>query len=192
VKLGGSLLDLPELPARFRLWLERQPAMPTVLVAGGGKMVDALRDADRLHGLGEAVSHWLCIRAMTIHAEMLSAMFPEAVLCQSLAQWRSTPPPALAILDPWFFLRDEEPRLCSPSLPASWQVTSDSIAARLAQAIDACELTLLKSATPAAGWTLADAAAAGYVDSFLPCLAGALPPIRCVGLRDKDFPQARL
>jgi aspartokinase-like uncharacterized kinase len=192
VKLGGSLFDLPDLPARFRRWLERQPAMPTVLVAGGGKMVGVLRSADRLHGLGETVSHWLCIRVMTLHAEMLSALFPEAALCRSLAQWNAVSPPGLTILDPWIFLREEEPRLAGRSLPASWHVTSDSIAARFAQAVGACELTLLKSAPAADGWTLADAAAADYVDSFLPCLAGALPPIRCVDLRDGDFPQAWL
>ncbi|HEV7223867.1 MAG TPA: hypothetical protein VGN42_14260 [Pirellulales bacterium] len=192
VKLGGSLLDLPDLPSRFRCWLQRQPAAPTVLLAGGGKMVDALRDADRLHGLGETVSHWLCIRAMTIHAELLSALFAEAVPCRSLAQWRSTPPPALTILDPWIFLHEEEPRLAGLSLPASWQVTSDSIAARFAQAVGAGELALLKSAPPAPGSTLAEAAAAGYVDAFLPRLAGAAPPVRCVDLRAKDFPQAWL
>ena len=190
VKLGGSLLDLPDLTSRFRRWLERQPAAPTVLLAGGGKMADALRAADRLHGLGETVSHWLCIRAMTIHAELLSALLPESVLCRSLAQWLSAPPPALTILDPWIFLREEEPRLAGLSLPESWQVTSDSIAGRFAQAVGAGELTLLKSAAPAPGWTLADAAAAGYVDSFLPRLAGALPPVRCVDLRSMEFSQA--
>lgn len=190
VKLGGSLLDLPDLTSRFRRWLERQPAAPTVLLAGGGKMADALRAADRLHGLGETVSHWLCIRAMTIHAELLSALLPESVLCRSLAQWLSAPPPALTILDPWIFLREEESCLAGLSLPESWQVTSDSIAGRFAQAVGAGELALLKSAAPAPGWTLADAAAAGYVDSFLPRLAGALPPVRCVDLRSMEFSQA--
>jgi aspartokinase-like uncharacterized kinase len=192
VKLGGSLFDLPDLPARFRLWLGGQPAMPTVLVAGGGKMVDVLRAADRLHGLGETVSHWLCIRVMTLHAEMLSALFPEAVLCRSLAQWNAVSPSGLTILDPWIFLREEEPRLIGTSLSASWQVTSDSIAARFAQAVGAGELALLKSAPPAPGWTLAAAAAVGYVDSFLPRLAGALPPVRCVDLRSMEFSQTWL
>jgi 5-(aminomethyl)-3-furanmethanol phosphate kinase len=190
VKLGGSLLDLPDLPSRLRDWLQRQPKKPTVLLVGGGRMVDMLRAADRLHELGETVSHWLCIRVMTIHAEMLAALLPEAVLRRSLAQWAATAPPSLAILDPWAFLREEEPQLAGGPLPASWQVTSDSIAARFAQAIGAGELTLLKSAPFRQGSTLAEAAATGYLDSLLPSLRGPMPPIRWVDLRKNDFSQA--
>lgn len=239
VKLGGSLLDLADLLPRLRDWLERQPPSSTVLVAGGGRMADVVRDADRLHRLGETVSHWLCIRVMTINAEMLSALLPEASLCRSLAEWRSlrvdeasclvktvdeaachVPPvslalpnnergkmprllasptdgcdraprrPDLAILDPWSFLREEEPQLDGLALPESWQVTSDSIAARFAQAIGAAELVLLKSALPDATWTLADAAAAGYVDACLPRIAHLTPMIRCVNLRAEGFPQS--
>lgn len=189
VKLGGSLLDLADLAPRLRDWLGRQTPGATMLVVGGGRMADALRDADRLHRLGETVSHWLCIRVMTIQAEMLSAMLPEASLCRSLAEWRETAP-KLAILDPWTFLREEEPQLAGQSLPASWRVTSDSIAAKFAQAIGAEELTLLKSALPAAAWTPAAAAAAGYVDAFLPQLANGTFTIRCVDLRTDGFPQS--
>lgn len=219
VKLGGSLLDLADLAPRLRDWLTRQTPGATMLVVGGGRMADALREADRLHQLGETVSHWLCIRAMTIHAEMLAAMLPEARLCRSLADWKvdeasclvkgvnnagdvaSLASPhnergklprlrGLAVLDPWIFLRDEEPQLAGQSLPASWQVTSDSIAARFAQAIGAAELVLLKSALPPAASTPADAAAAGYVDPFLPQLANGTFAIRCVDLRADGFPQS--
>lgn len=186
-KLGGSLLDLADLTLRLRDWLARQAPSATMLVVGGGRMADLLRDADRLHHLGETVSHWLCIRAMTIQAEMLSAMLPEASLCRSLAEWREMAPD-LAILDPWTFLRDEEPQLAGRSLPASWQVTSDSIAARFAQAIGAEELVLFKSALPLAA-SMPAAAAAGYVDAFLPQLANGTFAIRCVDFRADGFPQ---
>ena len=191
VKLGGSLLDVPDLAPRLRDWLARQTLRSTVLIAGGGRMADVVRDADRQHRLGETVSHWLCIRVMTLHAELLAALLPEALLCRSLAEWRSTAP-NLAILDPWVFLREEEPQLAGQTLPASWDVTSDSIAARFAAAIGAAELVLLKSALPQTTWTLGDAAAAGYVDRFFPQLADATPAIRCVNLRDPDFPQSIL
>lgn len=188
VKLGGSLLDLPDLAPRLRQWLERQPRCSTVIVAGGGRMADAVRTADRLHGLGETVSHWLCIRVMTIQAELLGALSPEATVCRSLAEWRSLKS-ELAILDPWNFLREEEPRLAGQRLPESWDVTSDSIAARLASAIGAAELVLLKSTLPAPAATLADAAATGYVDAFMPRLADCVPRVRCVNLRAAEFPE---
>ncbi|HUY90913.1 MAG TPA: hypothetical protein VMV10_19410 [Pirellulales bacterium] len=192
VKLGGSLLDLADLAPRLRDWLARQRACSTVLVAGGGRMADVVRDADRLHRLGETASHWLCIRVMTINAELLAALLPEASLCRSLADWRSpkVDEASCLVLDPWLFLHEEEPQVTGQTLPESWQVTSDSIAARFAAAIGAAELVLLKSALPEATWTLADAAAAGYVDEFLPRLADATPQIRCVNLRAAGFPQS--
>lgn len=189
VKLGGSLLDLPDLIPRLRQWLERQPRCSTVIVAGGGRMADAVRGADRLHGLGETVSHWLCIRVMTIQAELLAALLPEATVCRSLAEWRALKS-EWAILDPWVFLREEEPRLVGQRLPESWEATSDSIAARFASAIGAAELVLLKSTLPAPAATLSDASAAGYVDAFLPRLADSIPAVRCVDLRAAEFPQA--
>ncbi len=186
VKLGGSLLDLPDLAARLRRWLERQPAMSTLLVVGGGRLADVLRDADRLHRLGETASHWLCIRAMTIHAEMLAALLPEARLMASIAEWRSRPA-TLSILDPWVFLREEERRFPGPTLPESWQATSDSIAARIASCVDATELVLLKSKLPQHEATLPAAAAAGFVDPLLPQFGGGLPAIRSVNFRSDEF-----
>jgi aspartokinase-like uncharacterized kinase len=189
VKLGGSLLDLPALAMRLRDWLERQTSASTALIVGGGRLADVLREADRLHGLGESPSHWLCLRAMTIHAEMLAAMLPEACLIRSLADWRTRPPASLSILDPWSFMREEEPRLPGGALPESWLATSDSISARFARGADARELALLKSELPPSGATLAEAAQAGYVDPLLPRFGGDLPAIRCVNLRADDFPE---
>lgn len=183
------MLDLAGLAPRIRHWLAGQLAAPTLLVAGGGRLADVLRDADRLHGLGETASHWLCLRAMTIHAEMLATLLPEAMLCRSIADWRARPMAPLAILDPWSFMRDEERRLPGAALPESWQATSDSIAARVAQGIGAGELVLLKSELPRPGATLARASAAGYVDPLLPHFGGCLPAIRCVNLRADGFPQ---
>ncbi len=189
VKLGGSLLDLSDLATRLRDWLQRQTPASTALIVGGGRLADVLREADRLHSVGETASHWLCIRAMTIHAEMLAAMLPEASLIRSLADWRTRPPASLSILDPWSFMREEDPRLPGGALPESWLATSDSISARFAQGADADELALLKSELPPSGATLVEAAETGYVDPLLPRFGGDLPAIRCVNLRADDFPE---
>jgi hypothetical protein len=45
VKLGGSLLDLEELPERLTRWIAAQRAMASVMVVGGGWLADALRAA---------------------------------------------------------------------------------------------------------------------------------------------------
>src|SRR5437763_15200228 len=73
VKVGGSLYDLPDLGPRLAAWLETL-AGPTLLVPGGGTTADIVRDLDRCHGLGEAISHDLALRALTMNAWFLAAL----------------------------------------------------------------------------------------------------------------------
>ena len=84
------------------------------------------------------------------------------------------------------FLRRVEPQLSGPSLPHAWSVTSDSIAARLASALEACELVLMKSRDAVVGLTAEEAAQAGLVDEFFPVAAAGLPALRWVNLRSAD------
>ena len=59
VKLGGSLLDWPEWPTRLIDWLATRPELHPVLVVGGGRFADVLRDLDPIHALGEAArTNW--------------------------------------------------------------------------------------------------------------------------------------
>ncbi|HJT32569.1 MAG TPA: hypothetical protein VJ783_11040 [Pirellulales bacterium] len=189
VKLGGSLLDLPDLAARLRRWLGARPARPSAIIVGGGRLVDAVRQYDRLHALGDETAHWLAVQAMQVQARMVATLLPEATWAESVERLIAVAPP-LSIVDPWELLRDDDRRLSPQPLPAGWQVTSDSIAARLAQLCGAAELVLLKSALPAEA-TLTAAASSGYVDAFFP-RAATLPCVRCVNLRDEYFSEIRL
>src|SRR3954447_24129718 len=73
VKVGGSLYDLPDLGPRLAAWLGTLPE-PVLLVPGGGAMADVVRDLDRCHGLGEAISHELALRSLTMNAWFLAAL----------------------------------------------------------------------------------------------------------------------
>ena len=188
LKLGGSLLDQADLIARFRQWLTRQEPAERLLIVGGGDLAESIRRADRLHGLGDEASHWLSVRTMAIHAEMLKALLPEARWCASVRSlMNQAASPGLVIVDPWYFVHDEEPKLSPTPLPASWDVTSDSIAARLTSLVGAEELTLLKSALPAKGHTIDEAAEAGYVDRFFPQAVDGLAVVRAVNLWGEGF-----
>jgi aspartokinase-like uncharacterized kinase len=185
LKLGGSLLELPDLAWRLTSWLERQPPAAQLLVPGGGKLVDSLAQLDQIHGIGQEASHWLCIRAMSIHAELLSHLLPRAILCRYLVQaFALAAEGRLVIVDPWHFTREDDARLPGAQLPATWEVSSDSIAARLARATQAAELVLFKSRLPDDAWTTVELAAeAGYVDPWFPRAAARLPVVRCVNLQ---------
>lgn len=193
IKLGGSLLDLDGLAPRLRSWLAKQPAMPSVMITGGGAMADVVRDAFARHGLGEEEAHWLCIRILDITADLVAHLLPEAKVADHLDPLRAEAATApLVVFRCERFLREEESRRFPSPLPHCWAVTSDSIAARLAAAVEAEELVLLKSSLPASPCTLQEAADAGYVDKYFPAAAAELPVVRCVNLRKNEYPELRL
>ncbi len=188
IKLGGSLLDWPELPLRFRRWLAAQPAAVNVLIVGGGPLVDGLRTVDRVHRLSVEASHWLAIRAMSLTAELTAELLPEARLVDSLDQILRTPSVPIQILDVEPFLRAEQGSVAA--LPCGWDVTSDSISAHIARALAAHDLVLLKSTLPDVN-DQGEPKLAGYVDAYFPSAARGLS-IRAVNLRDIAFREIAL
>ena len=200
IKLGGSLLDWPEWPPRFRHWLSEQPPAVNILIVGGGRLVDEIRERDRTVRLDPSAAHWLAIDAMAANIAAVRRLLPEAIAidrwedlqkrCQepisgtasdaTLRARKSVPDtfslPALIAFCPRDFLRRVEPHAPGPVLPHSWDVTSDSIAARLAAVLGAEELVLLKSAPPPESATLQEAADAGYIDRCFPQFAARCSP----------------
>lgn len=181
IKLGGSLLQLPDLTDRFHRWLAQQPRAANLVIVGGGELVDAIRKLDEMHRLDEARAHWLCVQAMSVTAR-LGAELLDLQLIEKMPTQAATE--AACILDVQRFVERECARQNSP-LPMSWDVTSDSIAARAAERMSA-ELVLLKSAlsrVPDVG----ELAAAGYVDRYFPVAAARVLVTRLVNLRSEGF-----
>jgi aspartokinase-like uncharacterized kinase len=189
IKLGGSLFDWPLLRERLPAWLAQQTAGMGVLVTGGGGMADALRACDRTHHLSPEFIHRMAVRTMSISAELARELLPTASLVSSLNEVRALTEDALCIFCVEEFMAQD--RLRRDALPEDWSVTSDSISARLASALEADELVLLKSALPPPAADLRDLAAHGYVDAYFPTAAAGLR-VRCVNLRADGFPETRL
>lgn len=185
IKLGGSLLDWPDLVPRLRSWLASRRDSQDLLIVGGGKLVDALRESERLHGLPPELAHWQAVRLMSVQTALVRAWLDDMVQMTSVMPFlKLANAPGHWLVDPWTFMQDEEPRLSVEPLPARWDVTSDSISARLATLVEASELVLLKSALPDAGCDGQQLAATGYVDAFFPVACHGVPNVRCVNLRD--------
>jgi aspartokinase-like uncharacterized kinase len=165
--------------------------MCDLVVVGGGELVESIRRFDVAHGLCEQEAHWLAIDAMSVSARLVAALLPEAKL-----QLRVQPcfELDLSILDVRDFMQQDASS--ADALPETWAVTSDSIAARIAERIGAAELVLLKSTLPevdkVTAATLETLAAVGYVDGFLAKCASAKIPLRCVNLRDGRFSQVMI
>jgi aspartokinase-like uncharacterized kinase len=185
IKLGGSLLDWPELPHRFRRWLAAQPPAASIVIVGGGPLVDGLRTVDRAHRLPLEASHWLAIRAMSLTAELAAGLLPEAMLIHALDQIQRTADAPPQILDVEPLLRAEQGS--ATELPSSWDVTSDSITAHVARLLGATEVVLLKSTLPETTST-GGANLSGYVDAYFPIAARGFV-VRAVNLRDSAFPE---
>ncbi len=169
LKLGGSLSSAAELPEWLRACAGLAPRL--VLVAGGGPYADAVRDAQARWRFGDAPAHAMALVAMELFARQCCAMQYGLVPCATLRDMRRvlrrgrTPvwmPLRLA-------LRDD-------ALDASWNTSSDSLAAWLALHLGAAGLMLVKSvARPPGDWQ--QVAREGAVDSAFAGHAQALPRV---------------
>ncbi|MFO0879393.1 MAG: hypothetical protein U0840_18760 [Gemmataceae bacterium] len=161
IKLGGSLLNLPNLHERLLNFLHALYTSTWLIVPGGGASADVIRDLDRTHHLSEA-AHWLALRACTLNAHLLHHWLPHAPLVSEPVGFRGQ-----GILDPFTFCQRDEGQ--PDALPHTWEATSDSVAARVAGLAQA-DLLLLKSIAlpPPIDWD--EAARAGHVDPLFPHL----------------------
>jgi len=163
VKLGGSFAG----DARLDAWgvALAAAARPLVIVPGGGPFADAVRRAQGAMGCSERAAHRMAILAMAQYGEALADRFrlPLVAAETAIAALRGA-----AVWSPLATALDD------PHLPASWELTSDSIAAWLAARIGAPALVLVKQATPRAVRTAQDATAADLTDALFPAYAERL------------------
>lgn len=178
VKVGGSLYDLPDLRERLRRWVKSADSR-VLLVPGGGDGADVIRRFDQVHRIGEEPAHWLALRVLTVNAHFLAGLLATPVVAGP------TERSPVAVLDPHAFCQTDEGR--SGALPLSWQVTSDAVAARVAE-VSKSRLVLLKSADLPNGMTWEAAGAAGLVDAtFATVVRRAGLQVDWINLRWSDF-----
>ena len=123
VKLGGSLhQQIPEIVP-----LLCKSMRPLLVVPGGGLFADAVRQ----ERVDDDSAHWMAIAAMEQYAWVIAShgMRTTDIL---------TVPETTAVFLPYICMRQRDP------LPHSWDVTSDSIAAWIADELG-IELLVLKS-----------------------------------------------
>lgn len=180
VKLGGSLGASGRLH-RVLEALGRCRAAPLVIVPGGGEYADAVRACQRRDGFSDGAAHEMALFAMQVFGRAIADLLPGAALVTKLGDVGPS-------LD-----RGEVP-VCAPvseilaaALPASWDFTSDSIAAWVAARLRADRLVLVKSGARHSSRDPRELADAGVVDPLFPRFASLVAcPILIVGA-DDDF-----
>jgi aspartokinase-like uncharacterized kinase len=137
VKVGGGLAREAgddALRSLCRAIGEAGERHPLLVVPGGAAFADAVREHDTRFGLPPATSHRMAILAMDQFGWLLSELIPGGepsteVTAGACGRVPILLPAALLAPDP---------------LPASWEVTSDSIAAWVAGVANAGRLVLVK------------------------------------------------
>lgn len=185
LKIGGSLLDLPDLGPRLQRLLEKTATGSVTLVAGGGELVEVIRRWHQQGLTSAAEAHHLAMQALDVTALRLTQLLPRSRLCSSPAAaadaWRDG---LCAVVQPqrwfersagWF---SDPPRLPGGLLPESWSVTSDTLSACVAIDLNAEELWLVKSIPAPSSCVWNELAEQGLVDH---CFARVAPLIRDIG-----------
>lgn len=167
VKLGGSLLNRTNLYNEIRAWLEIIPSMQTVWLVGGGDVVESVRKFQNAHGnneISDFEAHWISVDLLSTTARMFQVLTRDWPISASMPELEpEINPYPNVIFDCAQWMRSDA------QLPKSWNTTSDSIAAAVAQQLNSAELYLLKSRC-AVGSSIKANIDAGLVDEafFLP------------------------
>jgi aspartokinase-like uncharacterized kinase len=139
IKVGGSLAEHPEALKNLCSKLQGLAAKYVIsVVPGGGKFADVVREFDEKFRLPPEVSHRLAILAMDQYGVVLSQLIPYSQNCDTLedAQRISQEKKVPVLLPSKLMLKDA-------ALEASWDLTSDAIAAYIALRLRAGKLVLI-------------------------------------------------
>jgi len=171
VKLGGSLADGSALPACLDA-VETYPGR-TLLAPGGGIFAEQVRAMQAMYRYNDRIAHRMAILAMQQMAWLFHGLKPQFALISALEDVFATAGAGI-----WLPQPDE---LDAAGIPASWDITSDSLAAWLAARVGAERLILVKSARFSADATLPELQAQGVIDTaFLEYAALLACPITVI------------
>ena len=159
VKLGGSLAFSDAL----KPWLDALAdcAGHVIVVPGGGPFADAVRAAQPDMGFDDRAAHHMALTAMEQYGRALVSLGEGLVLAGSAAAiHRAVRDGRVPVWAP------ARMALCAQDVPASWDMTSDSLAGWLAGKLGAHRILLVKQANVSG--PLRDLVARGVVDPLFP------------------------
>ena len=138
IKVGGSLAEDPErLQALCRELSELAKTYALIVVPGGGRFADAVRELDQHFNLSSAVSHRMAILGMDQFGLLLCQVIPDSCATYLLDDAKQLSEVGVVpVFLPSRLMFKDDP------LENSWDVTSDSIAAYVAKRVRVKKLIL--------------------------------------------------
>lgn len=163
IKLGGSL----ERSGALKRCLDDAARKDNVVVPGGGDFAEQVRSAQQRWHFDDTAAHAMAILAMQQMAWLLGSINRNFVLADSVAEIVRQ----LETGRPVIWCPDLH-ELDRAGIAASWDITSDSLAAWLAGVLGARELILIKSANIPRDADIKELVESGLVDPAFPSFTG--------------------
>ena len=139
IKVGGSLFDSKYLMDCLAS-INKHKNKKIIIIPGGGPFADQVRLADEKFCLEPHHSHNMAVLAMQQFSYVLASMNSEFILANTAEKinqaWNAS---KVVIWEPYLMISDQ----CT--LDKTWDVTSDSLAAWLANELGMRNLLLIKS-----------------------------------------------
>lgn len=157
IKIGGSLAEANTLLHCLNRIEQNYQNQQVVIVPGGGAFAEQVRIAQQHWQFDDYHAHAMALLAMQQMAWLIHGLKPEFVIADSVHAIKQ---------------QTEQNIIWSPNLvelnqagvPASWDITSDSLAAWLAHSLSADELIIIKSAVIDPELSLAELTEHGIID----------------------------
>jgi aspartokinase-like uncharacterized kinase len=139
IKVGGSLTEDPErlieLCGKLSEFAKRYAL---IVLPGGGRFADVVRDSDQHFNLSSGISHRMAILGMDQFGLLLSQITPNSCATPLLSDAKQLSEiKVVPVFLPSRLMFQEDP------LENSWDVTSDSIAAYVASRLHVAKLVLV-------------------------------------------------
>ena len=124
IKLGGSLLAKGREIVRFLRDYAEKKTVFFIIIPGGGPFVEAIRELSERRTISKDAAHWMAVLAMHQYGFFLADGETAIPLVESMEELSDTG--HICIVLPYQILKADD------SLPHTWDVTSDTIAAFIA------------------------------------------------------------
>ena len=180
IKVGGSLAQSGALINCLNKIEHRYQGRAVIIVPGGGAFADQIRLAQQQWQFDDVTAHHMAILAMQQMALMFKGLVPHWSIASSLSELQQDSHSNKTLI--W---SPNSAELDQAGVPATWDISSDSLAAWLAKQVSATELILVKSAVIDQQASLEQLAAQQIIDQgFCQQMQDGLFKIRVVNQQD--------
>ncbi len=180
IKLGGSLAHSKTLINCFNKIHQRYQGRSVIIVPGGGAFADQVRLAQQQWQFDDVTAHHMAILAMQQMALMFKSLAPQWTVVSSLSELHIAKD-----LNKILIWSPNSAELDQANIPATWDITSDSLAAWLAKQLSATDLILVKSSVIDPQASLEQLAAQQIIDQgFCQQVQGGLFSVQVINQRD--------